>query len=355
LVINTLSSLVLASTNFFMQVLNAPTREELDRAHSQGSWLDVGVPSPRNAFRVSRFKMIMWLLFVLSSIPIHLLFNSAIFSTDNRGAEFDYFVFDESLLNGGAVLGPGTSFVSSYPLFFILEELSGAFNWSTEDWTNPIAFNMAREWYFEHVYPNTTRNVHQTVDEIRKGDWHRLDKSDCNSLYNTTHCAGLQAYRNVALILSGSSGWNRSRVWDLPTNESSFWDAYVPKDVNNSFWYADTSNHPLLRCEINFDGGSNRDPISCRNSCSRSMGLDNIIFGSSDMWTYSLFHNDHSVYRTELVPTRPAPDFENSRLSVEYCLVEPFETMCQIGLASTLLWVVSLWYSTHFLLSGSTF
>ncbi|KAI1344924.1 hypothetical protein F5Y15DRAFT_364206 [Xylariaceae sp. FL0016] len=56
LIINIVSTLVLASSNFFMQVLNSPSREEVNEAHFRGSWLGIGVPSVRNAFRVSRFK-----------------------------------------------------------------------------------------------------------------------------------------------------------------------------------------------------------------------------------------------------------------------------------------------------------
>ena len=51
----------------------------------------------------------MWLLFLLSSIHIHLLFNSVLFSTDDRKADFSYFVFDESALAGVASVDPGTS------------------------------------------------------------------------------------------------------------------------------------------------------------------------------------------------------------------------------------------------------
>ncbi|KAI1847360.1 hypothetical protein JX266_006585 [Neoarthrinium moseri] len=48
LLLNILSTAILASSNFFMQILNAPTRDEVIEAHSRGSWLDIGVPSWRN-------------------------------------------------------------------------------------------------------------------------------------------------------------------------------------------------------------------------------------------------------------------------------------------------------------------
>ncbi|OJJ82358.1 uncharacterized protein ASPGLDRAFT_531052 [Aspergillus glaucus CBS 516.65] len=48
LVINILSTLMLAGSNFTMQCLCAPTRKDLDRAHQSNRWLDIGAPSIRN-------------------------------------------------------------------------------------------------------------------------------------------------------------------------------------------------------------------------------------------------------------------------------------------------------------------
>lgn len=339
LLINILSSLVLASTNFFMQVLNAPSREELDSAHGQGSWLDIGVPSPRNVFRVSLFKTTMWILFFLSSIPIHLLFNSVIFSTDNRGGLFSYLVFDESILTGGSAFDPGTSL--SVPLSG--DFYSGNYSWDTRTWENLTSLDIAMQDYSESVYPDTSQSVDRTVEEIQNGGWHNLSKNDCISLYNTSSCSGIQSYRNVALILRGSSGWNRSQVWDLPTNESSFWDAYLPKDVNNSLWSSYSAEHSDYHCSMQLILGiEGTDRLYCGNDCSQEMGLRGRP-GNSDMWNYDLFSNTRSR-QVELASTKPAPEFRNSSLSVEYCLAEPVERTCQLGLASTLLWVVSLWY-----------
>lgn len=109
LCINIFSTGLLASSNFFMQILNAPSRKEVVKAHSQGSWLDVGVPSWRNAFKVSRLKTASWTIFFLSSLPIHLLFNSVVFQTDNRGGSYHLTIATESFIHGGQYFGPGGS------------------------------------------------------------------------------------------------------------------------------------------------------------------------------------------------------------------------------------------------------
>lgn len=47
-IINILSTLLLGALNLCMQLLAAPTRSEIDRAHKEFVWLDIGVPSLRN-------------------------------------------------------------------------------------------------------------------------------------------------------------------------------------------------------------------------------------------------------------------------------------------------------------------
>lgn len=44
-------------------------------------WLDIGVPSLRNLRRISTRRVVLWWLLALSSIPLHLLYNSAVFPT----------------------------------------------------------------------------------------------------------------------------------------------------------------------------------------------------------------------------------------------------------------------------------
>ena len=54
IVINMLSILLLTGSNYTMQYLSSPIRTELDRAHSRGRWLDIGVPTMRNLLWIDR-------------------------------------------------------------------------------------------------------------------------------------------------------------------------------------------------------------------------------------------------------------------------------------------------------------
>jgi len=73
LAINVCSTLLLSASNNAMQVLSAPTRADVDKAHRQGFWLDIGVTSIKN-LRVAHWQRVtLWAVLALSSIPLHLL------------------------------------------------------------------------------------------------------------------------------------------------------------------------------------------------------------------------------------------------------------------------------------------
>lgn len=81
LAINLLSTLLLGASNYTMQCLSAPTRDEINKAHQQRISLDIGIPSIRNLRRISWNRIVLWWLLALSSVSLHFLYNSAVFST----------------------------------------------------------------------------------------------------------------------------------------------------------------------------------------------------------------------------------------------------------------------------------
>lgn len=74
IIINILSTILLSGSNYCMQCLSAPTREEVNSAHSARKWLDIGIPSIRNLRRISRPRLVVWVLLGLSTAPLHLLY-----------------------------------------------------------------------------------------------------------------------------------------------------------------------------------------------------------------------------------------------------------------------------------------
>lgn len=58
-----------------MQLLVAPTRGEVDEAHSLKQWVHIGIPSVRNVWKrqISGIRIFCWIMLAVSSIPLHLL------------------------------------------------------------------------------------------------------------------------------------------------------------------------------------------------------------------------------------------------------------------------------------------
>ena len=81
LAINVLSTVLLSASNYCMQILTAPTRAEVSRAHASGKWLDIGVPSVRNLRWISKRRVWIWYCLAFSSLPLHLLYNSAVYES----------------------------------------------------------------------------------------------------------------------------------------------------------------------------------------------------------------------------------------------------------------------------------
>jgi uncharacterized membrane-anchored protein YitT (DUF2179 family) len=81
ILINILSTILLAYSNFAMQCMNSPTRAEVDKAHSKQKWLNIGTPSIRNLFFISKLKLSIWIVLALSSLPLHMVWNSTVFET----------------------------------------------------------------------------------------------------------------------------------------------------------------------------------------------------------------------------------------------------------------------------------
>jgi len=74
LALNIVATVLLASSNYCMQLLSSPSRSEVDRAHAKRKWLDIGIPSVRNLTSLRRKKAVLWWILGISSIPLHLVY-----------------------------------------------------------------------------------------------------------------------------------------------------------------------------------------------------------------------------------------------------------------------------------------
>jgi hypothetical protein len=72
-VLNLASTLFLGAGNYCMQVLVAPSRAEVDKAHRKGRSLDIGIHSFGNIWRISSKRRAIWLVLGAVSTLMHLL------------------------------------------------------------------------------------------------------------------------------------------------------------------------------------------------------------------------------------------------------------------------------------------
>lgn len=73
LALNLIATLLIGSSNYMMQCFTAPTATLLRQEHARGRSIHLGVMSSR--------KPLTWWMMGLTSVPVHLLFNSAFFSS----------------------------------------------------------------------------------------------------------------------------------------------------------------------------------------------------------------------------------------------------------------------------------
>lgn len=198
LAINALSTLLLSASNYTMQCLSSPTREEVDKAHRQQVWLDIGIPSVRNLRRISWCRIILWWLLALSGIPLHLLYNSAVFSS-LAAVEYNVYVGSSALINGASV-----------------------------NWSSPIAGSI---------------NPLQTVQNA--SHWQRLDNKDCITAYGRSFVSAYGDLLAISSDLNASVPAIYINKYDAATNFGPSGDG-VPYG-----WICQTSIDDMSKCDIN--------------------------------------------------------------------------------------------------------
>ncbi|KAI0532325.1 hypothetical protein GGR58DRAFT_490699 [Xylaria digitata] len=325
-----------------MQVLSAPSREEIDRAHAQLRSLDIGVPSVKNLWHMSRFKMISWFIFFFSSIPIHLFFNSAIFRTENLGSSWHLTIAAEAYTQGapylelGASLSPSGSPMPYNYLSPHSDDVRGAYG-------DP---DLLDSWYFT---PGDSQNLSSAATKFH--GWDILDVKACQAQYIS--CSPRTTYGDVVVIVetgaSSSAGWTRSEVFGFqpPSNLSAYWDTYIPPEGINSLWFS-------AQCHTQRDlSGSGRGD-TCSNTCLGALGSNLNFPDHNEPSRYYGFSPDHVPSPQEpwfLTPFNgigtdvtldPSFEFNHKfdKLRIRYCLAQPIQSTCRVGVSNALLLVV---------------
>lgn len=279
LAVNLIASGVLASSNFFMQVLVAPTRSDVDRAHAKGVSLEIGVQSWRNLFYIPLRNRIFWVLLAVSTIPLHLVFNSTILES-RASTDFLMLMVSEGYLQGAPWNATGASGL----------QRGGRIPPRINDIQRSLAEDPAR--------------------------WEKMDMQACYSRYNDTSRA-LFERRDVVMVLeldtndannnnTGTFGWAFNN-----TSENSLW--YFREYSRTDLWVAYLHSGKLGTTERRYGFGQDE--------------RGDINF---DVSTYTV-HNSGSKYPPGL-----------RTMKSEYCLSETWTAPCRVEVDNTLLFVVVL-------------
>lgn len=306
----------------------------------------------------SPFKTIAWLGFLISSVPIHLLFNSAIFQASYRFSHYDLAIVSEQFLHGGNYFTPGASLLNSGGLTIYDAEKASS-KWSPDLWAG----------YGDFVSLTEYRDNNSAINEkiaatARNGStWRRISREACKQEYLT--CSGLSTHSDVIIVVSDTEGWPRSHVWSLNREQSSFWDAYIPDDTSepehNSLWFCG-------KCAMSAYSGNGQ--TICGNSCRWALGGSN----ATKEWVLPFFpinstaecsNSRYTAYDSSFIDNpaqinltaqcfvmRPIgdnayryADWNNSSiynakqndLNIDYCLARPVQESCKVALSTTLL------------------
>ncbi|KAI1856560.1 hypothetical protein JX265_011519 [Neoarthrinium moseri] len=242
LLINLLSTGLLSASNYCMQLQAAPTRGDVDSAHEQNTWLDIGVPSLRNLRYIGGWRKFTWVLLAFSSVPLHLLYNSAVFQS-LASNDYTIAVVKDSFLNG-----------SSFNLTTAERNREGDYGWD-DGRVNP-----------QQNYMNIVKQMQQAA---MSGAYELLNTSACFDLYDdywAPQSNGLVFVKNESVQVpeSGSllmyvsvvpryDDWAKN-MWALGNGTGSFVANSPSTPVTT--WYLGPPHYEVSHCLVQPRSGS---------------------------------------------------------------------------------------------------
>ncbi|KAI1493769.1 hypothetical protein F5X96DRAFT_676900 [Biscogniauxia mediterranea] len=339
LLLNVFSTIILASSNFFCQVLSSPSRCEVDASHAEGTSMYIGIPSFSNVFRVRKFKGWIWTLFFLSSIPLHLFFNSAIFQTEYQGGHWNLTLASEGFVNGAPYFNPGAMLLPAGMIGYKCRHCGGPFYGEYGD-------SLQLEDYFDPDSP-VSKEIAATSAEARK--WRRIEVPECRSQYE--FCNARVKYGDVVMVVESQDarfmyndtglGWTRDSVLEpLDSLNAKYWDPHVPAADSNSLWF-------FANCNTTADlSPQTHQAEGCFQTCNRAYGRPER--GSQILSADKI----EATYNFDFITSAPEdikqvnsywPGLKErnaSKLELKYCLVEEIDSICKVGLSNELLLAV---------------
>jgi hypothetical protein len=270
-----------------MQVLVSPTRADIDRQHAKLQWLDIGVISWKNLLSLPRFRVVSWALLMISSIPIHLLANSAIFEVQYINSHFTKAAATSVFVYGNSTTSTSTS-TALFPRG--IQSCSSIGSGSYES-------HMAE-----------SRDLGPDVETIwpTNAKWETISRDECSSAYAS--CGNSRKYRSIILVV------------DWKCDKSS---------ENTTF-----SRCVYSPCSVQATASAGNE-FGCTSTCTAPFILDrqpiyDYIRNNSVEWPVSL----------PSAACNRGTNEGDSIFEAQSCLVQRAEDKCKIGISKAILIIV---------------
>ncbi|OGM43322.1 hypothetical protein ABOM_008718 [Aspergillus bombycis] len=311
--LNVIATVLVGASNYNMQCLTAPTRRQVDQAHAQRKWLDIGVHSMRNLSFIGKAKLALWLALLVSTLPLHLLWNSAVVMTTTFN-DYSGLVVTREFLESRSDIG--------------LDCTSEAM----EKYRQSEFSSYVTCWLFDQA-----RNNRSSLTQ--------MDPSRCISTYT----AGLEGRSfNMLAVTRQSDAWNQSKIFPPPSNTTLPVLAYFhPLDYPDQIekwcsglckqWGKDNDS-PRYCFDENWDEAS--VPFACQEHKVNGTGwAPNALTQTSD-W---MCHPDAILYGqcSGSAATRNATKWAilPEHYEIDHCLVTESSHTCQLLYSPIILYI----------------
>jgi len=300
--ITVLAAGVTVSSDRFLNLVLAPQREDIHTAHGNWRWIEIGVNSWRNLRFASAWRRVCWVLLLISSVPLQLLSNAAVFRTYTN-TDYQQITVSQSFLNGGPWQIPGIATLE-----------------------------------FGDGWVSDNQSYHDVVEQFQRysqgSNWTRLDSVQCRQTYLDPP-NGLQNYRNLIIVIEagpnpGPKGWTGADVWNntIPMYYANLsTDTYNP-DAINTLWSLDTL------CETDNKGGICDGALGAEENYDGQPPISNL----SGPWQWDYIETANFGLPAD------AGNFSQAYTNITglFCQAEPFTTPCKVEVTNGFLLAVCI-------------
>ncbi|KAI0421145.1 hypothetical protein F5X98DRAFT_330231 [Xylaria grammica] len=321
-------------------------------------------------------------MFVLSSVPIHLVFNSAIFEVNYATGFYSMTLASEAFAHGGAYYPPGASLFNDvwYQMWTYWDEssdISHAIRSTAADAASWSRINAdACKEYISRCQPLSKYQdlilvmTSPKTSSFSAEGWIPRDLYNMRTNFNLTYALNL-----TGIDCTGVRSNSFIEQWqfapgnlDIPNgvgNYGSFWARHMPLDIPNSLWY----RTDCIKYSESYTGCSQWCPSSINSGLANvvNTGYQNGPFDAFEFilggwlqpppWNQSMPDSTWPTHAPYTGSNQSQCD-ETSRdlnslhpnidVSLDYCLAQPFEATCMIGASGPFLFTVSVcvWVKT---------